>query len=124
MYLRLKADSREALAAALKACDARFVTEVPDPADLSVTTAEGDAEVTRHYAIVQATHHHAIVHGLTLTQTPIQTDDEGNVIADAVLAEGYHADLKGDAVTAAARATLEANGVEIVDPVTPQHVLG
>ena len=126
MYLRLKSSDLASLTAALKACDAGFVAEVPRPAHLSVTTEEGwpAVDVTRHYAIVQASHRHAIVHGLTFVSAPAVIGEGGEVLEAAVLAEGYHADLTGDAVTEAVQDTLEANGVQIVTPETPQHVLG
>lgn len=108
MYLRLKAPDHATLVAALKACRSGFVVR-----------SEAGEDV-----IVQASHRHAIIHGLTAVSTPAVLDEDGNVVTDAVIAEGYHADLTGDAVTADVQATLEANGVEIVTPKTPQHVLG
>lgn len=130
MYLRIKAADRDALTAALKACGAGFTVEVPaseapDTA-LSVTTEEGDpaVEVTRYYVIVEASHRHAIIHGLSFDTAPAVLDEEGAVVTPAVLATGYHADLTGDHEQSVIQAILEANGVTVLDPSTPQHVIG
>jgi hypothetical protein len=108
MYLRLKAADRAALTAALKACGAGFVIQDATGADV----------------IVEASHRHAIVHGLTFVATPAVRNEADEIVTPAVLADGYHADITGEAVTPAVQTVLEANGVTVLDPSTPQHVIG
>jgi hypothetical protein len=109
MYLRMKAPTKAALVAALKACGAGFTRASENGPD----------------EIVGASHRHVCIHGLAgMIAVRAVKNQAGVIVAPAVPATGYHADLSGPAVTPAIRVILEQHAVTMVYPVTPQHVVG
>ena len=82
-------------------------------------------EVTRYCLIRQASYWQGIIRGLpNMIVLRFAKNQAGKVATPAVHVIGYRADLDGDAVTPAMHSVQEANGVTILDPATPQHVLG